>query len=182
MMTILSLLRRFRRDRSGLSAIEFALIVPVMLISLIGAVEVSNGMLADRKLTQTAATVADLVAQRTTINAAQVTEIFNAANAIMAPVDTTSMCVRVSSILQQTSSQRVVEWTELRGNAGMCPPPSVVMPANLIAVGETIIKTEISLTFEWAFTRFSRFGWEPVQISEEFFLKPRRSVRVQRVS
>jgi len=36
------MLKRFVRDRSGVSAVEFALIVPFLLISLLGVVDIGN--------------------------------------------------------------------------------------------------------------------------------------------
>ena len=55
-------LRRFGRDRRGASAIEFALIAPLMLGLYIGCVEISDGVAADRKVTLTAGALANLTA------------------------------------------------------------------------------------------------------------------------
>lgn len=52
-------LRHFGRNRRGASAIEFALIAPLMLGLYIGCVEISEGV-ADRKVTLTAGTLANL--------------------------------------------------------------------------------------------------------------------------
>ena len=61
-------LRSFGRDRRGASAIEFALIAPLMLGLYIGCVEISDGVAADRKVTLTAGALANLTAQVTTIS------------------------------------------------------------------------------------------------------------------
>ena len=48
-------------DERGVSAVEFALLLPLMLTLYLGAVEVSQGIRADRKVTLTARTIVDLV-------------------------------------------------------------------------------------------------------------------------
>src|ERR1700692_1888012 len=53
----------FLGDRRGLSAVEFALLLPLMLTLYLGGVEVSNGVAADRKVAITARTVADLASR-----------------------------------------------------------------------------------------------------------------------
>jgi Flp pilus assembly protein TadG len=54
---------RLAWDRSGLAAIEFALVPPVMLLLFIGSFEATNLVLASMKLEASAETAADLVAQ-----------------------------------------------------------------------------------------------------------------------
>jgi Flp pilus assembly protein TadG len=52
-----------RRDRRGVAAIEFAMIVPIMSAMFIGAVELSQAITVDRRVTQVASSTADLVAR-----------------------------------------------------------------------------------------------------------------------
>jgi Flp pilus assembly protein TadG len=61
-------LARLVRDRRGIAAVEFALIVPVMVTLCFGSVEVCNAVSLDRMVSLTAGTVANLVSQYTTIS------------------------------------------------------------------------------------------------------------------
>jgi Flp pilus assembly protein TadG len=54
---------RLRRDRRGLAAVEFALVVPLMLVLFFGALEFSSGVAVDRKVTLVARTLSDLTTQ-----------------------------------------------------------------------------------------------------------------------
>ena len=54
------------RDRRGLAAVEFALIVPLMLVLFFGTLEFSSGVAVDRKVTLVARTLSDLTTQRWT--------------------------------------------------------------------------------------------------------------------
>jgi Flp pilus assembly protein TadG len=53
--------RYLRRDQSGLAAVEFALIFPIMLLLFLGSFETTNLVLAYMKLEASAETAADLV-------------------------------------------------------------------------------------------------------------------------
>jgi len=60
-------LQRFHKSEDGVSAIEFAFILPVMVVMFLGVVEVSNYVMAARRVASVASTAADLVAQDTFI-------------------------------------------------------------------------------------------------------------------
>ena len=53
-----------------MAAIEFALIVPIMAVMFIGAVELSQAITVDRRVTQVASSTADLVARADTTDLA----------------------------------------------------------------------------------------------------------------
>src|SRR6476620_8022500 len=55
--------RRFRDDRRGLAATEFAIVVPLMLVMFFGTVEFSSAVAIDRKVTLMARTLSDLTSQ-----------------------------------------------------------------------------------------------------------------------
>ena len=78
-------LRYFARNRSGASAIEFALLAPLMIGLYIGCVEISEGVAAYRKVTLTAGALANLTSQVTGISAVDKDNILQASIAIMEP-------------------------------------------------------------------------------------------------
>ena len=55
--------RQAVEDRRGVAAIEFAMIVPIMLVMFFGTVEFSSGVAVDRKVTLMARTLSDLTSQ-----------------------------------------------------------------------------------------------------------------------
>ena len=83
----LPIARRLANDTRGLSAVEFALILPVMITMYMGAVEFSHALTIDRRVTSVASSAADLAAQSKQVTSDSVTDIFTAANSIMQPRD-----------------------------------------------------------------------------------------------
>src|SRR6476619_7638323 len=104
MKTVLSLpdlhqrLVRFGKDRRGVSAVEFAMLLPLMLTLYLGTVEISQGVAIDRKVTLTTRTIADLTSQVLTISTTDMTNIMNATTAVLAPFDVSKLKVTVSLV------------------------------------------------------------------------------------
>ena len=77
-------LRRYARDRRGVSAVEFALLAPLMIGLYLGCAEISDGVAADRKVSLIAATLANLTSQVSTITTSEMTNILDASSAMVA--------------------------------------------------------------------------------------------------
>ena len=86
------------KDRSGIAATEFAMIVPMMLVMFFGTIEFSSAVAIDRKVTIMARTVADLTSQGATVNDTDLTNFFAASLAIMTPYDKTPTNATVSEL------------------------------------------------------------------------------------
>src|SRR5262249_41246037 len=108
---LMVLLRRFWRNNHGVSAIEFALILPFMAAFLMGGVQVTNALEANRKMSLAASTAADLTAQEQTLSTARRDDIFSAVDAILAPFDPSSLTVVITSLVFN-NNQAVVAWSE----------------------------------------------------------------------
>ena len=78
--------RRYADSRDGVAAIEFAMIVPIMAIMFIGAVELSQAITVDRRVTQVASSTADLVARaEKQISQNEITDILKVGGYILKP-------------------------------------------------------------------------------------------------
>ena len=74
--------RRFAAARGGVAAVEFALLVPVVLAMMAAAVDLTQAISIKRKLVEIAYTASDLVAQRSDLTAADVSSILTGSSAI----------------------------------------------------------------------------------------------------
>ena len=92
------LLAEFRGDGRGTAAIEFALLLPVMLTLYVAGTEISNGIAINRKVTLTARTVTDLVSRASTISTGEMSDILAASMAVIAPYIPNNLTFTVSEI------------------------------------------------------------------------------------
>ena len=76
---------RLARDVRAISAVEFAMILPIMVTLFLGGTELSQAISVKRKSVLVNRTIADLVAQDSQITNAEMTGIFNASAAVIQP-------------------------------------------------------------------------------------------------
>ena len=76
---------RFLAQESGIAAVEFSLILPILVVLWIGGVEVTSALSVDRRLNNLASSIGDLVARSKDITHAEVDAIFDLAPGALFP-------------------------------------------------------------------------------------------------
>jgi Flp pilus assembly protein TadG len=111
-LTLNRLIRRFAGAQAGVAAVEFALVVPFMLVVYLGTSEASALITMDRKVQSVAGAVGDLVARENgTISSATLRDYFQAASGIMTPYTTTDIKQIVTSVKVETNGDTIVAWS-----------------------------------------------------------------------
>ena len=169
---------RFWRDRRGVSAIEFALIAPVMLVIYFGLVELCQGYMANRRASHTASIVADLVAQADETSTKDLTSVFAIGKMIMRPFSSADLSIRVSSVTMDANGVARVDWS--RGNdkaltARVKNAPVSDLPAGLIERGESLILGETEFKYTSAFAQVVK---QPIYFKRSYYLRPRTQDRI----
>lgn len=89
--------KSFARDQRGVSAVEFALLLPVMILIYAGVADVSRGVDANRKVSRVASMVGDLISRQVSVMPAQLDDVFKIGATLMIPSGTAPE-IRVSFI------------------------------------------------------------------------------------
>ena len=175
-----ALVRRFRGDRSGVAAVEFATIVPVMFSLLVGTIEFSQALTVDRRVTQAASSSADLVARSPAsgMTPAEVDGALRIIEQLIAPYDLSRLNVKIVSVRARTSGgglNYTVDWS--RNNLGQTPHTAGStfndIPTGLLVAGETVIVAEA--TYNYVPLIFRYFITSAFDLKEKFYLKPRNA-------
>jgi Flp pilus assembly protein TadG len=174
-----SLLRLFRAEQGGVVAIEFALIAPLMLVLYFGLAEATLALMAEKRASHLAATIADLVAQEPETDVATLGGLVEAAPAIMRPfaADTSTLQVRVSSLAADGEGVVTVAWSYASTGLSRREPDTEVtdMPEDLLEAGEGLVMAEVLYEHRPLTGMVVR---NTLEFNERFYLRPRKTSQV----
>ncbi len=167
----------FWRDIKGLSAIEFAILAPVMIAFYFGGVEISDVMTVDRRVTTVASSTADIVAQATQINNTDIADVFTAASSIMQPYNAAGIQIIVSSVADNNGVATVL-WSDGFQAAPRGVGSTVALPNGLLTPGGSVVMAEVTYVYDSPFADF--YILNPT-LTDTFYLKPRRVLQIPRI-
>src|SRR5947209_13882830 len=103
---------RFSGDCRGMAAVEFVMIVPLMLTMFFGVIEFSSGVAVDRKVTLVARTLSDLTSQSTSVTDTDLTNFTTTGRAIMTPYAAAPLNSTVSELyIDPNTMTAKVKWS-----------------------------------------------------------------------
>jgi len=181
MMTLQQLsiaVRRLPRDRRGMAAVEFAMILPLMLTMFLGAIEVTQGLATDRKIGLVARAVADLSSQSTSISNSEMTNILSASTSIMYPFSTAPLKIKVTAVNVNASGQATVAWGDALNDTKRATGSSVSIPAAIAVPNTQIIWGEVAYSYN---PTFGYVLFSNINLSDQNFVRPRQSATIARV-
>jgi Flp pilus assembly protein TadG len=180
--TVLTRLRDLRGDHGGVAAIEFAIVLPFMLVLYIGGVELGDGLAIQVKVTDTTHIVADLVTQQTTSTTkTMVDTILGASSATMAPYSSppysaANLVVTVSEVSTNASGAATVTWSDSLNGTKRPVGQVMTLPASLVGLPNvSLILGEVSYRYT------PNLGYNivgTVTIADSYYLFPRNSASI----
>lgn len=163
------------RDRRGVSAVEFAMLAPVMVAFYFGLSEFCQGFMAQKRVGHVASVVADLISQDDIVTTAEMNDIFSVGSTILKPFSSATLTQRVSSVTVNAQGVARVDWSRGSGMTARTANSTVTLPAGLIANGESVIMSEVAYDYDspvdYMMPSVTRF-------TQTHYLRPRRVDRV----
>jgi Flp pilus assembly protein TadG len=141
-------LASFAKDRRGVSAVEFAMLLPLMITLYLGSVEISQGVGMDRKVTLAARTVADLASQVSSIAGTDMSNILTATSAVIAPYDTAPLKVTVSAVTIDAGATAKIKWSCTLNGTKRTVGSTVTLPAALNVANTTLVWAEATYAYK----------------------------------
>src|SRR5215831_6675875 len=169
----------FVRDRRGISAVEFAMILPLMVTMYLGVVEVSRGVAIDRKVTLTTRTMGDLASRVTSINNTDMSSLLNAAAAVVSPYDVNQVKVVLSAVNIDATGVAKVAWSDTLHGSARAVGSTVTVPPALNVPNVQLIWSEVSYDYS------PTFGYVltgDMTLADQLYMRPRLSATITRVN
>lgn len=133
------------RNERGSAAVEFAVIVPIMLTLFFGVVEFSSGIAVDRKVTLVARTMSDLTSQSSCVTQTDLDGFTITGKSIMTPYSTTPLNTTITSIYIDNNLDAKAQWS--KGSAARGVGSAVPVPTALKIANTYLIFSEVSYLY-----------------------------------
>lgn len=180
---------RFFADRRGVAAIEFAFIVPVLLVMYFTTMEASQAVETSKKVSRIGSMVADLVTQQQTIVKADIDAIMQIGTSTLQPYNRSVPNIIVTAIQVTTDATPRVQvvWSrKVVGGVNSVDAAAntlTTVPAPLMIAGTFLIRVQSSLAYQpiitWSAGGEQRLGltsaFDTITMGETYYLRPRRS-------
>lgn len=176
------------RDRRGVSAVEFAILLPLMITLFFGGHEVGQAITIYRKVSHTSAVLGDLVAQVSSITSAEVENVFDASVSIMSPYSATGAKMMVAAVKwDSTTSSWKIKWVKTRNGGGTgwtangSPPTGKAPPDGLKSTTQGVIVSQVEYTYTTGFKTLMQDIWgeQSINLGDIAYLRPRISNEVE---
>jgi Flp pilus assembly protein TadG len=166
---------RFAADRRGTSAIEFAVLLPLLLTMYFGSIVVTDAISADRQVTLVASTVAEITSQYTTVSSTDVNNILGAAATVLAPFPIANAQVTLSSVLIDGNGNATVAWSATINGTQRTGTVTNLIPAGLLVPNTSVIWGEATYNYVPVVGTIFTGVSGNIPLYDQIFLRPRQS-------
>ncbi|WP_428969666.1 TadE/TadG family type IV pilus assembly protein [Sphingomonas sp. Xoc002] len=169
--------RALRGDKRGVALVEFAIILPVMLILYLGGVQLQDAMACKRKVTITARAAVDLIAQNTTgkMTEAEIGSNLIAASQVMQPYADGNAQIRVTEVSTDRYGRTWIIWSEGRNTQGYPRGARANVPAAMGTPGTTFLVAQVGYPYRPVAT-FGGVG--AMTLSDILWMVPRNADQI----
>ncbi|WP_153020089.1 TadE/TadG family type IV pilus assembly protein [Paramesorhizobium deserti] len=178
---------RFKDDRSAAAAVEFVLVVPLIVLAYLGAIDLTEGIETDKNVSRTAGIIANIVAaQQSSVSRTQLDDIVKIGEATLFPYDRAKPGIRITAIqVASTPSANppaTVAWSYASGKLSPDPKNSTIdIPSGFRTNDTFLIKVDVALTYvpvtTWGMRNIvSMDGGLP--LAETYYFAPINSITI----
>ncbi|KQT45569.1 hypothetical protein ASG52_15590 [Methylobacterium sp. Leaf456] len=147
---------RFSEDESGIATLEFAILVPLLLLLVYGVAEYVNAADHRNKVSALARTLADLTSQNTSkqVTTDTMTDNLRAAGPVLAPFNPALATIQISAIGVNANSANFIcsTWPKTGGLRTVGKDTTLLVPTNFQRAGARYILAEVQMDYKPLFS------------------------------
>jgi Flp pilus assembly protein TadG len=165
--------RRFIASTRGLAAIEFAMVLPVLVVLFLASVDAGRAIAIYMKVRAATYALDAITNQYTTIQSIDMQSILGATSVILAPYSSSPVVVTISQIAISSKGAATVSWSATLNGTALTRGNSVSgVPSGFATASSYIIYGQVSYTYTPLFGYFSS---SPIKLSDSLYVTPRSS-------
>jgi Flp pilus assembly protein TadG len=188
----------FATDKSGAAALEFALVVPLLLACYFITMEAGQAIETSKKVGRIASTVADLITRQQAMTPDEIKAIMHIGQAIAGPYGRSVPTIVATGIQIENGNARVVWSRKLSGgsfSAGDLANTTTVVPERLRVDGTFLVRVTADLDYRPVLTWSGASGEEEaatglgaldrifdknggLAMGDTYYLRPRQSATI----
>lgn len=170
---------RFVRNQQGVAAIAMALVLPIMLFLFMGLIDISGLLSENRRISQSANTVADLVTRLPTpTTPAVIADSYEAVELIMSSARQGPLRIEIYNYRLENDNIRLV-WRRDNGVGDACGAPDEADLVNLTTAGNDIVVAVACLDYTPTISDLidtDLLGAATFRLREQIAMRPRESL------
>lgn len=170
MPKIKKLCRRFIASTRAIAAIEFAMILPTLVVIFLGTFDAGRAIGAYLKVRSATFALLSITNQYATIQSTDMTTITDASSAVLAPYSATPLVITITQIAIDGSGNATVSWSYSKGGTAHTQGNAIPIPAGLVVNNSYLIFAEVSYTITPMYGYFSAGS---ISLSDNLYSVPR---------
>ncbi len=176
-------LQRFLADRRGVAAIEFGMIMPVMVVLWLGTTELTFASASDRRVAIAANSIADLVARQRKVTTEVVVGIFNGGMAITYPDgEGLNLKMLVTSVAIDDKGNSTVIWSQGHNKTAPADGAAFTIDPDLIVADQAGCAVVATVSLKKDVMFLTEFFDTTRTLEHTFAYRPRSALCVEKVS
>jgi Flp pilus assembly protein TadG len=183
-------IRAGARNKDGAAAVEFAMLLPIMITLFFGTVETSLALLCRADVSIMASTAADLISQASTTSTTDISNVYAAAGTVLYPYYSGGASgkptIRLTSVIYDSTAGNPattgkVAWSCTQSGTGTLTPASrsaggaVTFSQGLMTASGSVIMAEIAYSYDSPTTKVITGS---INMTNNFYTKPRRVAQI----
>ncbi len=169
---------RFLASTGGIAAIEFALVLPVLVLLFLGSVDAARGIAVYMKVRAATYTLDALTNQYQTIQSTDISSIVGATSLVLAPYSTAPLGITVSQISVTSATSATVSWSYSQNGTPLSQGATVTVPSGFSTCTSYpcyLIYGQVSYSYS---PLFGYFAPTAINMSDSLYVTPRNSACV----